>query len=671
MDTSESIQTAKRPDLLLAESIARDYLERARAAVRAHRVTIIELIVLFGWAFFFTLPLLNMDPQVHPAGADYNMTVQFHHVWTRFRECGACFLWNGSLNGGSPAFADLFPSSLHPLVIFTTLGFGVVNGSKVALLGIFFMAGFAQWWLARVIGLGTIARMWSAMMAVAAGNLAGRMQMGWFGVALGTAAAAMVFPPLVQVALTGSRHAALLLGLMLAFAAFAGQGYMQFGLLLLLPCTLILLPWGKLELALVARRYGLAVLVAALVGAPLFLPFIRFYFEYSKAADVNLSGIQALAFIPLSFVVRDPDFYKSEILRMLPYPALYVNYIGLTPMVLALVGVRMARGAKEMRVTIFLLLVAFLAIFFASLEPRSFLLQMFPESGLAWMVKQLRSSPVIAGLAILPILGLAAIGVERLEKKFASQVRVQLDDDGNGARPFFFRLSWLLLIPLVISLVDVQTANQVWLRPERTLPIVERVIQALKTPGVEWVNFPYGEGMYLESAVGNDLKITKYPFAWGWKDRPEFEPILAVETKWAPAAMTEVGRVKGVSGAKLYQGDSTREYAQVSYDAAEPTTCTARGAGGDLDVKCVTTQPGLLQLQENSWAGWSAWIDGARTPIHSSGLLSVDLPAGDHVIQFRYRPWEGILGFILALGGVILVIYLWRKPEDQERLLDA
>ncbi|RIK17369.1 MAG: hypothetical protein DCC52_16905 [Chloroflexi bacterium] len=65
----------------------------------------------------------------------------------------------------------------------------------------------AQWWLARVLGLGWLARMWSALLAVVAGNIAGRMQMGWFGVALATASVALIFPPFIHVALTGSRRA--------------------------------------------------------------------------------------------------------------------------------------------------------------------------------------------------------------------------------------------------------------------------------------------------------------------------------------------------------------------------------------------------------------------------------------------------------------------------------
>src|SRR6185503_5819593 len=94
--------------------------------------------------------------------------------------------WNGSVRGGAPAFVDPHASLLHPLVIASTLLLGVINGSKLALLGAFFMAGVAQWWLARVLGIGRIARLWSAGMAVAAGFLAAQMGEGLFSMVIST-----------------------------------------------------------------------------------------------------------------------------------------------------------------------------------------------------------------------------------------------------------------------------------------------------------------------------------------------------------------------------------------------------------------------------------------------------------------------------------------------------
>lgn len=626
------------------------------------RGTLLELGVLILAAVWMSAPILNFDSRLVSAGADYLMTIQFHHVWSRWSECGACFFWNGGLNGGSPAFADLFPSSLHPLVIFTTMGWGVLNGSKLALAGIFFMAGLAQWWLARVMGLGWLARLWGGLLAIVAGNIVGRMQMGWFGVALATASAALVFPPLVQVAGSASRRAAILLGIVFACALVAGQGYIQFGLLLVLPLTLVLLPWGEPNFWLVVRRYTLAGGLAFLLSAPLLLPFLMNASQMTKAADVNLGGIQSFTFIPLSFVVNNARFYGTEILGMIRFPALYTNYIGWLAALLALVGVRMARPGQETRVMLFLLLTAMAAILAASLEPRQFLIHLFPKSGFDYQIMSLRSSPVIAGLAVLPIVGLATLGVDRLYARL--NIHLQLAFQGTRAlRALTLPLNWLLVPILLWGVWNVAQVTRGWLYPATLLPAVARVIDALKTPTLEWVNFPWGEPAYLEAAMAKGLKISSYPFAWGWKDRPAPEPLVAAENKWTPENMTASGTVPGEDAMKMYRASSEREYARVLLDSGDTTICAARGAAGDIDVHCEMTRAGTLTVKENNWPGWGAAVDGKFAALGSGQWLNVALPAGAHDIQLRYRPWEGILGFILFGLGCVMCVYLWRQAD--------
>ncbi|HEX9372600.1 MAG TPA: hypothetical protein VF897_16430, partial [Roseiflexaceae bacterium] len=212
-----------------------------------------ELLVIVLWTLLIAAPYANLSPRTAPRGIEYYILIQSNHVWTRFEQCGWCALWNGSVRGGAPAFVDPHASLLHPLVIVTTLLFGVIVGSKVALVCAFFLAGLAQWWLARVLGLGCGARVWSAAMAVAAGFLAAQMSEGLFSMVISAVSCALVLPPLVWLAQTGRRRAAVTLGGALAGALVSGQGYMQIGLALLLPAA-----------ALLPRRAGLGRAAAPL-----------------------------------------------------------------------------------------------------------------------------------------------------------------------------------------------------------------------------------------------------------------------------------------------------------------------------------------------------------------------------------------------------------------------
>jgi hypothetical protein len=140
----------------------------------------LELVLLALAVLWFGRAYLVSDPDVvpganpySPSKNEYGSAIQAHHIWTWSKQCGLCALWNGSEREGYPAFVDIHGSALHPLVIATTLGWGVVNGSKLALIVAFWAGGVAQWWLARAFRLGWLARVWSGLMGAFGGHLAG------------------------------------------------------------------------------------------------------------------------------------------------------------------------------------------------------------------------------------------------------------------------------------------------------------------------------------------------------------------------------------------------------------------------------------------------------------------------------------------------------------------
>ena len=59
-------------------------------------------------------------------------------------------------------------------------------------------------------------------------------------------------------------------------------------------------------------------------------------------------------------------------------------------------------------------------------------------------------------------------------------------------------------------------------------------------------------------------------------------------------------------------------------------------------------------------------MDGERTQLLGKDWLSLEAPAGGHSFQFRYQPWDVIIGIFLSLIGALLSIYFWRSvPKDQ------
>lgn len=78
----------------------------------------------------------------------------------------------------------------------------------------------------------------------------------------------------------------------------------------------------------------------------------------------------------------------------------------------------------------------------------------------------------------------------------------------------------------------------------------------------------------------------------------------------------------------------------------------------------------FVVLNDTKFPGWSAFIDGHATPMYDANYLfrGIVVPAGRHVIEYRYHPWSFTAGLaisivsLLALIGMIVAAY-WRTRE--------
>ncbi|NOZ05212.1 MAG: hypothetical protein GXP41_02510 [Chloroflexi bacterium] len=616
-------------------------------------VAILELAVIAMWAMWVGRDYLNLNPQSIPAGREFLSSIQTHHLWVQFQRCGWCAVWNGSIRGGYPAFADIYGSMLHPLVMLTTLVWGVINGSKIALVVTLWVAGLAQWWLAHELEVGWLPRMWSALTVVAGGYLAGRMELGVFGVVLSTAMASLVFPAAIHVARGYGKRAVVLLALATALTLLAGQGYIQIGLLAILPAFFFLLFDESLKLRAIWRDYALAAGLALLLAAPFLVPFLHFYPNFGKDLDPAFKSTQPLAYLPLNLVINDINYYKSTVLGKFPYPYLYTLFIGWVPVILAVFGLSLGRSEDRRRLY-FLGGGVAMAFLIASAVPIKWMGKSFP------VLAGIRNPPLIAGLAVPPILGLAAYGLDRLLDLDWPGLSLQVATK-PGRSTGVFSLKWLLLIPLLFNLRANATFAHGWLYTTRQGNEITQILSALKTPSLQWVEPPFGEHFFIEPAVAMGLKVSPGIMAWYWKDRPF--PVAALEAVRGgppPGADSKVATVNGVA---IYARRG-EQYAEVVTDAGR-TPCTASGSGGWLEVKCNAVTPGRLIVKENVWSGWKAWRDGAQVPLLDGRWIETEAPQGEHAYLFRYLPWDVPLGlFLFAVGG-LLCLWLWVRPSAE------
>src|SRR3990172_5683329 len=178
-----------------SETVAKVSLEAARLTWRkkarlwwlAHAGELAEWAIIGLWAAWVGRAFLNSNIFDWPVGREFGSQVLSHHLWVQMQRCGLCALWNGQVNGGYPALADVFGSSLHPVVMVTTLMLGVVNGVKATFIISLGLAGLAQWWIARTLGTGRVARLWSAFLVIVGGHLATRLDVAAFDLVTSTA----------------------------------------------------------------------------------------------------------------------------------------------------------------------------------------------------------------------------------------------------------------------------------------------------------------------------------------------------------------------------------------------------------------------------------------------------------------------------------------------------
>ena len=93
-------------------------------------------------------------------------------------------------------------------------------------------------------------------------------------------------------------------------------------------------------------------------------------------------------------------------------------------------------------------------------------------------------------------------------------------------------------------------------------------------------------------------------------------------------------------------------------DGAEVTI--TRYEPNRIELTARNPQPGYLVLSETYYRGWDALVDGAETPVHRTNyaLRGINVPAGEHHIEFVFRSPSFRMGAVLSAVGVLLVLLL-------------
>ncbi len=613
-------------------------LQRAKdrlLAEPAKLYMVLEITIVIAWAMWVGHRYLDFSPTILPAGDEFAYQVYDLFGLQSFRECGLCALWNGSVDGGYPTFANLQGATQHPLVILLVLLFGVINGAKLLMVCSLAIAGLAQWWMARVMGLSPAVRIWAGAVAVVGGHLASVMAGGQVSLIFSIASASLVIPPLIDLALTRRRRSAVLAGVFLALALLSGQTYSQIALIFaVLPAFVVFLIGDQPGKRSLFPKVLLALVIAFLLSAVLWVPMLHFWNSYVTEIDPSFNSAQSVDAIPLNLLLQEG----------------FSLFIGWGPVLLALLAFHLV-SKKDMRLIAYLYLSA-VVIFVLSSQNFLMLIHDYIAE-----TNSIRYPSYMASLAVPFVLGLAAWSLDRLMRS-RRRLFLVLPNHQSGA----FRLSGIIFVlALIFCVLPAYRFSQQGTKVVK-VDLPASVMEWLDKKSTQWLHITVSDPNLTPYLLGNGYKITDVWRVWHWEYRYNPAPSLEISSS-LPSFPAILDRH---AGNQYYQYLHTEyEYAWIKI-GEKGIPCRAHAAGGNIDVTCESDLPGMLVVQENYFSGWHATMDGRPIPLAvTESWLLVKAPAGQHTYSFRYRPWDVWVGLAISFIGILFVVFNWRKPKQE------
>lgn len=92
------------------------------------------------------------------------------------------------------------------------------------------------------------------------------------------------------------------------------------------------------------------------------------------------------------------------------------------------------------------------------------------------------------------------------------------------------------------------------------------------------------------------------------------------------------------------------------------TAKITRDENRQVDLATQLKEKSLVVLSDSYYPGWKAYIDGVETKIYAANINSraVVAPAGDHNIEYRYRPKNIQIGALISISSIIVLIGIFK-----------
>lgn len=243
------------------------------------------------------------------------LTSSLYYAADGLREYGYIPKWQTWLEWGEPVVNNPFSFLYNPISSLPGLLFGAVEGIRISVTLYAVVAATGGWFLARVLGCGSLARVLLGLLLLGKGNMHAALGLGYYQLAMSQAYFGWVIGAVLAVLwMPGKRWTIVLLALAITLMFFAGN--IWYMLPILFNVGLLALVYGGIVPGRIARavwaRLALAGIMTLGLSMTLLLPV---WAERDHIGD-HPNEIAAGSVVPIRQVVG--LFFTDDMYRMIP-----------------------------------------------------------------------------------------------------------------------------------------------------------------------------------------------------------------------------------------------------------------------------------------------------------------------------------------------------------------
>ncbi len=689
-------------------------------------LVIVEIGVIVLTTLLTTRPFYESPPNFQLSGSESEwLTSTVYAAYTGLHETGRIPRWQPYLEKGEPVIENPFNFIFNPLASGPSLLLGPPIGLRISVILGYFLAGIGGWFLGRVLGLGSVARVLLAMLLIGKGNIHAMMDSGYYQLALSQTYMPYVIGGVIAIFRWSNRRwPVVLTALAMAFQFLSGNIWYVLPTAVGAVCVgcVLLIGTGKrwIDVAALKRLILAAVLavgLSAVVAVPVVLQFKqlgRHPNEVDAGWFVSVPNIVQLYFNPdpiQLITMRTPSDGNKETYRLLKEldEFFYSFVIPAWFVVLILFALPLYRPIirRERRFWWVALILFILATLWGAggKQPILWLYQNIP------VLAQWRFVGRALGVATFWLAILVTMRVDNLwQNIMIADWSTLLEWESSRVKFVPLALGGLLLIVAANAGAEV---NDQWYKLEKIVhpiePVFDRCITWLRTqhpnePLSVWQQQYISITTFLNNrvrtwSIGADFEMLAQPSTLGSplinlnKVKPQYAQVdYYDQIPWAVSngyrVVFDSPRAAEVAHC-LYERQDTLPYAYtiskgwlesmtepegapvVNLTAFSPVPLFERR--GDQVALIVTeprTERTIVGVQEKAYPGWRVEVDGKPAQIESvGGQIGVVLPIGDQPVQiyFVYDPIQPVIGgwITLITVGMCTFYLLVRRHSKQ------